>query len=307
MNPKVSCYSLNRYACHKYLIYFICVSGILSSSSSSSLEIQTEDSSDRRVADVNDLDVGTFTSFNIIERNVGIEETTENLIYRAFKICLKSYVRGVDITSRGIVLVKNCFPADIVPSEEEINSALNELWKVQETKKIPRRIIMNESSRHRAVYQINYKNEKHRELECIFGPMQKTVVETINGALDLLNKDVFCKTHDLKYHIRYIKDTRYPSQELISSLGVADANALTKQGCHIDFPFLTAKGMSCFLSASCGTKLEVLQLPEGIKLAGLKASDLVGHGVKFQSIEYDRCDFLIMRGDWPHRGTNYTT
>ena len=124
---------------------------------------------------------------------------------------------------------------------------------------------------------------------------------------DLLNKDVFCQTHDLNYHIRYIKDTTYPSQELISSLGVADANALTKQGCHIDFPFLTAKGMSCFLSASCGTKLEVLQLPEGIKLAGLKASDLVGHGVKFQSIEYDRCDFLIMRGDWPHRGTNYTT
>ena len=151
-----------------------------------------------------------------------------------------------------------------------------------------------------------HNNKNLRELECIFGPMQETVVKTINGALELLNKENFCATNKLNYHIRYIEKTDHPSQELISSVGVPDDQASAKQGCHADFPALTAKGMSCFLSASCRTQLEVLHVPEDINLVGLTASDLVSRGLKFLSIEYDRHDFLIMRGDWMHRGINYT-
>ena len=267
------------------------------------------DSSDRRVVHANDITVETFKNFNIITRNVdvdGLEETSEELLCRAFTTCLKSYLVGdADTSSKGIVLVKNCFTEDSVPLEKEIKSALDELWKVQEKKQTLRRFILDETSRHRVIYRRDYKIENHRELECIFGPMQETVIKTINGALKLLNETDFCIRHSLDYHIRTIEKTKHPSQELISSLAVPGDQASAKQACHIDFPFLNAKGMSCFLSASCETKLEVLHLPEGRNIEGLKASDLDTIGLKFKSIEYDRCDFLIIRGDWPHRGTNY--
>jgi len=251
------------------------------------------DSSEQRVDYGKKFDVETFNNFNKLTRNCG--ETTTQLLCRAFTLCLKGYSsEKVDFRSKGIVLVKNCFPENEVPSEISINAALENLWEIQKNKQIEHRFIRNETSRHRAIYRLNL-NPSNRELECIFGPMQDTIVTTIKNSLVLLNTSNFCRKNKLDYHIRFITGTKLPSQELISSVKVSKDKASTKQGCHLDFPSPTASKMSCFLSASDETKLEVLYVP----------TDLNPQDIKYLSIEYNRTDFLIVRGDWPHRGTNY--
>lgn len=288
----------------------------MSSSSASSFDddrnsdLQNIDSSNRKVVHKNDIKVEPFHHYNKIERDIDVNETTEQLLSRAFTMCLKSYTgTDCDPRSKGIVLVKNAFPDKVVPSEVAIDSNLAELWEIQNKNKLSRRNIMGEGSRHRVIYRGHIVNENHRELEKVFGPMQDSVVKTIKAALQLLNGTSFCKKNDLDYHIRYIEKTNFPTQELISSLGVPEGQESAKQTCHIDFPSLNGKGMSCFLSASNGTKLEVLHGSKNRRNAKnqneVLAADLDTSNATFLSIEYDRTDFLIMRGDWPHRGTNY--
>jgi hypothetical protein len=267
--------------------------------------VQSTESSDRRVFHADDIIVENFDNCNVVERNNN--ETTEQLLCRAFLICLKSYIcPGCDYRSKGIVLVKKAFPENMVPSENEINSGLDDLWKIQKEIKRARRFILSESSRHRSMYRLDFPKERDREMNCIFAPMQDTVVKIIQGTLKLLNDKAFCRENFLDFYIRYIDAKKLPCQELITSLEVPEDEASATQTCHIDFPYLNAKGMSCFLSASNGTKLQVMYTPEATNRHEVASSNLNTSGAKFLSIEYDRTDFLIMRGDWPHRGTNYT-
>lgn len=200
------------------------------------------------------IPIVAFDNFHLIERRVN--ETSIQQISRAFQMCIKSYLKNDDPRSRGIVVVRGAFDPKELPTEKFISDELKKLFALQKRNKKKHRFILDEISRVRSIYDTS-KNKSYRELNEVFVPMQDISIKIIEAAIEIFNGTSYCKNKKFVFDFRR-NSSGSIIQELISSLGCEKAEAVKVQDCHIDFPAPQYNAMSCFLSASDGTHLQLL-------------------------------------------------